>query len=511
MIYNVIKFIVWSCLLCVIFCCESYAQVSGIPGSIAYFKNLSELHIAQADGSNDQVIWTNPNPSSPYYPGYIDWRPDGGELAFSSGHEVMCSIYFSDIWAIKPDGSGLRRITNSPDCAQLAGMPKGGVTVNVTNTLAGSSIFFLYVAGADTAVQFTLLPGFSTNVFIDNVSDFGNVLQNVVVFDASYTWVLSGAVDVQAGQNVTASGTVTITSTSITLTAKAPRWKHDGSQIAYILGESGPLQVIDPNPLALSTGDALFPPGYSYPARSWDWSPISEDYLIDDAALSGIWLVDGTTLNPTQIIISTSDFARGLQWMPDGSGFVFGYTEDFGSYGNLFHYRMNDGVVTYITNFTDGFVYDPSVSPDGQWISYTREQGGSFDIWVVKIDGSQTWQLASNAGFSSWGPNTVANIGENNPESLPEKFLLEQNYPNPFNPSTIITFSLPENASVDLKIYDTLGQEVRTLISGNLTTGEHTVTWDGRDNYSKVVSSGIYLYTLRVGRDVKSKKMIMLK
>ena len=65
---------------------------------------------------------------------YLAWRPDGRELAFSSEHEEACSLYESDVYAIGYDGAGYRRVTNSPACAALAGLPKGSVKVNVTNS-----------------------------------------------------------------------------------------------------------------------------------------------------------------------------------------------------------------------------------------------------------------------------------------------------------------------------------------------------------------------------------------
>jgi hypothetical protein len=94
---------------------------------------------------------------------------------------------------------------------------------------------------------------------------------------------------------------------------------------------------------------------------------------------------------------------------------------------------------------------------------------------------------------------------------LPDDFALQQNYPNPFNPSTTITFSLPRVSDVLLTIYNTLGQKVRTLVSGGLVAGTYRITWDGRDDCGHQVASGIYLYRLDAGSFSEQRKMVLVK
>jgi hypothetical protein len=89
--------------------------------------------------------------------------------------------------------------------------------------------------------------------------------------------------------------------------------------------------------------------------------------------------------------------------------------------------------------------------------------------------------------------------------------LLAQNHPNPFNPSAAIRYALPADGWVTLKIYNTLGQEVATLMDGYQSAGSQLVTWDGKNSAGNPVSSGIYIYTLRAGDMVKSRRMIFSK
>ncbi|MCP4414135.1 MAG: T9SS type A sorting domain-containing protein, partial [Gammaproteobacteria bacterium] len=89
---------------------------------------------------------------------------------------------------------------------------------------------------------------------------------------------------------------------------------------------------------------------------------------------------------------------------------------------------------------------------------------------------------------------------------VPQQFRLEQNYPNPFNPSTIISFSIPNEGNVLLKIFNVLGQEVAILVNENLEAGDHQFEWQAGD-----LTGSIYYYTLTNGSYSKTKKMILLK
>jgi len=101
-------------------------------------------------------------------------------------------------------------------------------------------------------------------------------------------------------------------------------------------------------------------------------------------------------------------------------------------------------------------------------------------------------------------------VSEN--ESAPVDFTLGQNYPNPFNPSTTIAYSLTKNLPVTLKIYNALGQEVKTLVRGiSQPAGDYQLVWDGKDEHGKIVAGGTYVYRLQAGNQIISKKMSFIK
>ena len=99
-------------------------------------------------------------------------------------------------------------------------------------------------------------------------------------------------------------------------------------------------------------------------------------------------------------------------------------------------------------------------------------------------------------GITSVGP--VRNIAQ--------QFRLDQNYPNPFNPGTVISYQLPVTSFVTLKVYDEIGREVDRLVNGEQLAGSHSVRWNAAN-----LPSGVYIYQLRSGGIVESKKMLLIK
>ncbi len=134
------------------------------------------------------------------------------------------------------------------------------------------------------------------------------------------------------------------------------------------------------------------------------------------------------------------------------------------------------------------------------------------DDWV----GIVVW--ANDGNGATFGINIVSTGIGDEPKAdqiIPKAFALNQNYPNPFNPSTTISFDLPGTAGakqqVSLTVHDVRGRLVRTLLDTQVGPGDHNVHWDGRNDSGVPVSSGIYLYTLKAGEDVSTRKMMIMK
>lgn len=94
----------------------------------------------------------------------------------------------------------------------------------------------------------------------------------------------------------------------------------------------------------------------------------------------------------------------------------------------------------------------------------------------------------------------------------PQQFALEQNYPNPFYGDTLIRFLILEDAArVELEIFNLAGQKVTTLVRGENLHGVYELRWDGRDRNGRELASGVYLYRLRAGTFVETRRMLLLR
>ena len=135
-------------------------------------------------------------------------------------------------------------------------------------------------------------------------------------------------------------------------------------------------------------------------------------------------------------------------------------------------------------------------------------KGGTTYYWRVQSkDNNGVYSAHSKVSRFVTGSVTAVDNGL----VIPEKFSLEQNYPNPFNPTTTIRFALPEASFVILKIYNMLGQEVKTLVNGEKNAGTYSVQWRGDNDFGHKVSSGTYIYRVIAGQNIFVKKMILLK
>ncbi len=93
-----------------------------------------------------------------------------------------------------------------------------------------------------------------------------------------------------------------------------------------------------------------------------------------------------------------------------------------------------------------------------------------------------------------------------NPNQIPTDLRLEQNFPNPFNPTTKIKYAISSRQYASLKVYDVLGNEIATLVNEEKSPGNYEVEFNANN-----LSSGIYVYQLRAGTFIQTKKMILLR
>jgi hypothetical protein len=134
------------------------------------------------------------------------------------------------------------------------------------------------------------------------------------------------------------------------------------------------------------------------------------------------------------------------------------------------------------------------------------DPAGCFSPIVVSCPAAN-----DRAEVSDWDDNWAAEGSQANTLAAPATTKLMGNYPNPFNPSTSINYALSEDGFVSLKIYNTLGEEVATLVNEYQLAGTKSAVWNGRNNEGASVASGIYVYRLTAGNVVLSEKMLFMK
>jgi Tol biopolymer transport system component len=389
-------------------------------GTIAYIRNGTEIRLIEPDGSDDRRLWTHPDASKDLGIDSLAWRPDGQELAFSSSHTAVASLYHADLYGIRPDGSGFRKLTNPPDRGEYTRYPKGSVSVTVRNdqpiykqSQASSGVFLVYVAGADEPQQITLPPGASKTLLFNNVADFGNHAQPIVAMWGRFRWFTPG-LDVQAARTIKAP-VFSITGDGIELLgAFRPVWRSDGSRVSYRSGFCT-LSSVSVQPTA---GEHSYDPmfGDKNPLGTcvWDWGPTpsTSNQIIysENGSGSSIFRIAEGGKHPGEKLTAYSDIDYqllfDLRWLPDASGLLFSNQTLMRDSANIFRYDFSTRKTTQITRLENEFTGNFSISPDGKWVVFERskslDDNRDIDLWIVGIDGRNARLLVRNAFSPSW-------------------------------------------------------------------------------------------------------------
>ena len=273
---------------------------------------------------------------------------------------------------------------------------------------------------------------------------------------------------------------------------------------------------------------------------------------------------------------SYGDIGKAINTDADGNVYVTGYFDylaNFGSYNltsngvsDIFVAKMDPNGNWIWAKNAGGSEYDggSGISTDidenvyvsgyfhgtASFGSFNLTSSGERDIFVTKMDSNGNWIWAESAGGStydngfaistdaegnvyvtgyyrgiaSFGSFNLTSSGNSdifvakidNITSIEDEIITTinvlTNYPNPFNPTTTISFSIHEESEVELSIYNIKGQKIKSLLNDQIPTGEHSIIWNGDDDFGNSVSSGVYLYKLNVnGKTEVVKKCLLLK
>ena len=155
----------------------------------------------------------------------------------------------------------------------------------------------------------------------------------------------------------------------------------------------------------------------------------------------------------------------------------------------------------------DKVEYDDS----NPWPEGADGNGSTLELMNPKLDNAIGTNWSASEGHGSPGRINTTFLVSKNEISLPTEFQVYDNYPNPFNPTTTISYGLPTDAAVNITIYDMMGRRVKIVFDGDQNAGFRSHWWDATNNDGKSVSAGIYLYTIRAGELIQTRKMVLIK
>jgi hypothetical protein len=321
--------------------------------------------------------------------------------------------------------------------------------------------------------------------------------------DPSPTFAMSGTVDV----NVVGAYTITYSASDASGNSSST---------------TRTVNVVDTTPpvITLKQSITLWPPNHKYTKIDLDEMVASvSDGCAGSIAISEVLITSASSDEPEDAPggYCCNFFFNHICWNGDGSTDDDIVIDDDCQYVKLRAERnaWGNGRV-YTVNLQ---VSDPSgnVATAAFKVTVPKNSYGCG----APVDDGPVYTVNSNCAGSS-SPSVTSNDVEDEPSTqeetagtqtsiMPDGFALLQNYPNPFNPETQIRFELPDARHVVIKIFNSLGSEVRTLADGEYAAGRHELRWDGQNAQGEKVPSGVYFYQMRSSNFKETKSMLLAK
>ncbi len=358
--------------------------------------------------------------------------------------------------------------------------------------LAMVCLFILIVMSTDTLAQITI-----TSTDATAINAVGHVITNH--FDSTTTSVDIGSPGATSWDFSALNSHTSNTFTSV-VPSSTPYYSSDflTSNVAFIFTEI--IQGINAD-------------GWQYSTQN------SGDYLMNGVVVKSVIGTDTLVLKsiylPTQLDLPlpftynsqwNSDFVIGsttyFNGIPFGTSY-FNHTETVivDAYGPI---TMPGGTVSEALRVRRDDRYTFAGGASNRTISYSFITKSGSAVEIVATD-----TTASNSGIIqtegvTWSNSNTTGVDSEN--QIPIQFSLSQNYPNPFNPSTTIKYQIPNSSFVSIKVYNTLGREVATLINEEKSTGSYQVEFNANG-----LSSGIYFCRIQAGNFSETKKLTLMK
>lgn len=523
-------------LISVFFIDENTGWVTGSQGGIIKTTNGGNDWVVQSSGVNYQIesiCFTNENNGYAVVNDWTGWRYGAILQTTNGGQNWITKVGF--------EGYGMIDI-QFPD--QNAGYAVGSSGLIWKTTDSGNSwdymffsdiwlhsVFFIndrvgWIAGGSLSSDFIIKTTNNGNSWFEVRQTNENALLSGIYF-----------IDEENGWACGDGGTIIKTTDGgITWINETTNVQHHLQEFSFIedqgycVGVSGTILKYKDSPINISqpNGGEIITAGSEYEIlwSSTDVTDVKIEFssnngqdwitVIDSIPSIGIydWIVPSVLSDQCRIrIIDLSDpdiFDMSYAAFTIESSKIINILQPNGGEiipgGQYYEILWNSNDVEYVK-------LEYSINNGASWNSIT-DSAQSVGIYQWQVPNIQTIQ--GKIKITDISEPVIKDISDNpfridfsvgvGPESQVLDFSLSQNYPNPFNPLSVITFSIPNQEFVTLKVYDMLGIEVAALVNEELTAGYYTVEFD-----SKGLSSGTYFYRIQAGKFSDTKKMILLK
>jgi Tol biopolymer transport system component len=420
-----------------------------------------EIYLMAADGTHPVKLTHHPAGD-----GGPVWSPDGTKLAFHSNREGNWEVYVMDV-----DGSHLVKLTHNPaDDTSPAWSPDGTQIAFHSNR---EDNWEVYVMDADDSNPL-------------------NLTRNPEAVDRGPAWSPDGKkIAFQSRQEdnievyvMDADGSNPLNLTRHPAVDQVPVWSPDGTKLAFHTNRDDNWEV------------------YAIAANGNDLVELRQESEIvyrGDQALAlrteGVWRLPYVLDTPLNIV---------------------GY--------DALHFAFRPGAVTA----SDKNAFNVTIGQES--VDLVESMGidlqtKDWQVVEVPLAAFKVFRLSRPLEAIHFSGHikgafflddirlvpAITAVLEEQISTVPRIFALEQNFPNPFNSGTAIRFALPADGEVELVLYNLMGQKVATLVEGLRAAGIYAIHWDGVNERGRALASGVYLYRLRAGAQVETRKLVVLR
>ena len=456
--------------------------------------------------TNNGTTWSSFNSGMPWYVPTDELVVQNGTkalFAFTHGRGVFSTAPSSNVspgWTVQSSGintnlASVKAVSQSiawaaGNEAQVLTTTNGGTTWKPVGggAIGNADIYVVNALDANTAFVSTTP---DTATFIYRTTNAGTTWTNVYTLNGGF---IDGIKMFDASNGIAVGDPVGGKWTVLKTTDGGAAWAHVATeplQVGQEAGWNNSLATFGASDIWFGTSSAKVYRSTDGGA-TWSSSPLPFTNSVSVNFSSPLYGLAGSDSGAAA---RTTD--GGVTWTPlslGGSGSVSGFSGtgiDFFAAEGGSVYRSSDRGATWLPSFTGSI----GALSHLDFIA----NGSNIFGWTVSSGGN----IAAFSGTVS-GVDSRANL-------VPSAFALEQNYPNPFNPQTKIEFEIPTASRVSLKVYNSLGEEVVTLVDNVMNAGTHAVEWNGKNRFNSTVASGVYFYRLTADNFVQTKKMLLVK